>query len=687
MTTRFPFLALLLAFLINLFPGAALHAQAGATSPVRLRVCSSLNGAALLPEALQVFADPLQPPVLSLDAGSLGPDNTFILQLPAGRYTLLAAAAGFESMTTRLVIDENPPEQFTLFLDPVEISGPLSYPGLENLRRDDATLIVGYVVDEQTRRPLAGVRVEGLSGSGSATTDQNGFFAFTLPLSGEDGSFLVQREGYLEQLHQNVETWPRGDWQYRIRLQAGNGRQVIDESKALRRNQSGQVQPQPEPPAGEQPLTDPVLLRRTIRVGRNCSGPTSCTSVEVYSLQTYCKFVLPAEWFSCWGSLPQGMNSLQAGAVAIRSFAAWHVYNPLTSTYDICDNTFCQFFGSSQTSNANLAVDLTDRYVLVNSSNLIRRSEYSAENNNAGCGDGYSGTGTTWPCIYDPVCSGQITFGHGRGLCQWGSARWATGLRLLTSAACDPGAQPHGFGTKTWQQILAHYYPDYQLTQGSTAIITGLQAIPDQVIPGQTLTLQYSVTAAPAVTLMLGASVRPGAGAWIDDPANDRKLTVNSGNSTVTRSFHLPSNAPFGEYDALTALWYDLDNNNQINSADFLLDVQQFNQAFTVGTTGIERSSEDLPGRFALAQNFPNPFNPATTIEFSLPQSARVELKVFDAAGREIASLLSGQVAAGNYRLNWDGGGLASGVYFYRMVARGGDGRTFQQTRRLILAR
>jgi hypothetical protein len=73
-------------------------------------------------------------------------------------------------------------------------------------------------------------------------------------------------------------------------------------------------------------------------------------------------------------------------------------------------------------------------------SGAIFRAEYSAENNNAGCGDGYSGTGTSggWPCISDARCKGYAKNGHGRGMCQWGSSRWAS--------------------DKTYTWILNHYY-------------------------------------------------------------------------------------------------------------------------------------------------------------------------------------------------------------------------------------
>jgi C1A family cysteine protease len=90
----------------------------------------------------------------------------------------------------------------------------------------------------------------------------------------------------------------------------------------------------------------------------------------------------------------------------------------------------------------------------------------------------------------------------------------------------------------------------------------------------------------------------------------------------------------------------------------------------------------DLPKDFLLQSNYPNPFNPSTTIEFALPKSAFVTLKVYNLLGEEVATLVAEQRSAGIHKLNWDARGLASGVYLYRMEA--GD---FVQVKKLILMR
>ena len=73
----------------------------------------------------------------------------------------------------------------------------------------------------------------------------------------------------------------------------------------------------------------------------------------------------------------------------------------------------------------------------------------------------------------------------------------------------------------------------------------------------------------------------------------------------------------------------------------------------------------NLPIEFALEQNYPNPFNPATTIKFSIPEVSKVTLKIYDLLGREVSTLINDTRNAGNYEVNFDASGLASGMYIY----------------------
>jgi hypothetical protein len=91
-------------------------------------------------------------------------------------------------------------------------------------------------------------------------------------------------------------------------------------------------------------------------------------------------------------------------------------------------------------------------------------------------------------------------------------------------------------------------------------------------------------------------------------------------------------------------------------------------------TTGI------IPSEYSLMQNYPNPFNPSTNITFRIPQSGNVELKIFDGLGREAATLVNEEKSAGEYTVQFNAAGLASGVYYYRLKANG-----FTSTKKIVL--
>jgi beta-glucosidase len=95
--------------------------------------------------------------------------------------------------------------------------------------------------------------------------------------------------------------------------------------------------------------------------------------------------------------------------------------------------------------------------------------------------------------------------------------------------------------------------------------------------------------------------------------------------------------------------------------------------------TGVKESTPiDFSNR--LGQNYPNPFNPTTVISFSLNASQNVSLKVYDVLGREVKTLLNGFTAAGTYNINFDGSGLPSGIYFYKIQTE-----KFAKTMKMIL--
>jgi hypothetical protein len=79
----------------------------------------------------------------------------------------------------------------------------------------------------------------------------------------------------------------------------------------------------------------------------------------------------------------------------------------------------------------------------------------------------------------------------------------------------------------------------------------------------------------------------------------------------------------------------------------------------------------DVPVKFQLEQNYPNPFNPSTTISFSLSRAGMTTLKVFNALGQEVATLVNGNTDAGTHEVQFNAAGLATGVYFYKLTSGG----------------
>jgi hypothetical protein len=97
-------------------------------------------------------------------------------------------------------------------------------------------------------------------------------------------------------------------------------------------------------------------------------------------------------------------------------------------------------------------------------------------------------------------------------------------------------------------------------------------------------------------------------------------------------------------------------------------------------TTGVEKEIAALPKEYRLLQNYPNPFNPSTTIKFDLAKSGNASLRVYDMLGRPVATLVDGELEAGDHTANFNASNLAAGVYFYSLQA--GD---FSSVKKLIL--
>ncbi len=155
---------------------------------------------------------------------------------------------------------------------------------------------------------------------------------------------------------------------------------------------------------------------RTIRIWRRAvsGGTSSCRGrVDVIPFEDYIKGVLPHEWIPSWHR-----ESLQAGSLAIRTYSwRWVLAGGKYDCADLDDTTASQVYRSDRLAVTDAAVDVTRAQGILRSGRLVS-GEYSAENGNP-TADGVS----------DPLCAGRARQGHGRGMCQWGSSRWASAGR------------------------------------------------------------------------------------------------------------------------------------------------------------------------------------------------------------------------------------------------------------------
>lgn len=104
--------------------------------------------------------------------------------------------------------------------------------------------------------------------------------------------------------------------------------------------------------------------------------------------------------------------------------------------------------------------------------------------------------------------------------------------------------------------------------------------------------------------------------------------------------------------------------------------------------TSIENSGTSIPEKYSLGQNFPNPFNPLTTIKFELREASDVSLKIFDLLGREVETLVNKELSAGYYNFRFNASALASGIYIYRLTAASLNGDSkfyFNEVKKLML--
>jgi hypothetical protein len=183
------------------------------------------------------------------------------------------------------------------------------------------------------------------------------------------------------------------------------------------------------------------------------------------------------------------------------------------------------------------------------------------------------------------------------------------------------------------------------------------------VIPPYTGTVTYTANISP--------SPAPGTFTVTYNPGNVR--TFNGNADSVLIQVASTSNVPQNLY-TVTVTGTE-SGGPRTHSRSYQIRVGNF--------SGIHNLNNEIPATFDLSQNYPNPFNPVTNIKFALPVASVVNLKLYDALGREVASLLNNEALhAGNYAYDFDAKELTSGIYFYKISA--GD---FADVKKMVIVK
>lgn len=300
------------------------------------------------------------------------------------------------------------------------------------------------VTDAATGAPLSGADVS-LAAGPALVTGADGAVRFAgLVVQGPYRAVTVSvhADGYDDAVWKDAEVFPADDTILPFRLTRTGRAQVFqDPPHALSQPGPGMNAAGPFgalPPDGGGGMSGLGPMPAYIRVWRKAkSDAAGRTIVENIPFEEYVKGVVPREWYASWDA-----ESLKAGCVAARTYGLYKTRYPRYPDIgaDVSDTTATQVYGDARSSSTNAAADATRAQVLTYNGAPIN-AEYSAENSDPTT----AGPFPYQPSVSDPVCAGQPLNGHGRGLCQWGSQRWAT------------GASGSG-GRKTYTWILDHYY-------------------------------------------------------------------------------------------------------------------------------------------------------------------------------------------------------------------------------------
>ncbi|AEW01250.1 N-acetylmuramyl-L-alanine amidase, negative regulator of AmpC, AmpD [Niastella koreensis GR20-10] len=422
-----------------------------------------------------------------------------IYGLDSGKYTFAFSKSGYKNISTFFYGGPNDSVYADINLDVAGTARIATNTTPLLTANPNQMVLTGYVRDGEQNSALSGAIVR--AGNHTATTDGRGFFTLTVPSNAitpgqTPATISIQsnKAGYITHSIQHFYAIP-DTYEMQIALTPttsftstplpGLEELVVRHHGLFDKTLAEQIAftgSHAQPIAGARQESTVVAaaalaVPAVIRVATSCAC-TACTNphVQVMSLESYVQTGVDDEWVSSWNAA-----SLQAGTVAYRSRGAWFVQNPIANNYDISAAACHQTWQTDRATSVKNAAIATAGIVLVKNG-AIYKAEYCAESNNAGCGDGFSGTGTDYPCISDARCVGRTKSGAGRGMCQWGSSFWGTDQNY------------------TW--ILNHYYnPDSAAIQTAAGTLVSSNTTDSKTTDDHTLTIAPNPVTGGTITV------------------------------------------------------------------------------------------------------------------------------------------------------------------------------------------
>lgn len=435
----------------------------------------ALTGYVVMPDQLTFFNKndgKIRKEFTSIDFAT---NDDIKISLPQGQYELVLYKEGYKSIETRFSVEKNSNQNRIFELSPLVRHEKNTLKFLQSKKRKDATVLIGTIVDN-LGNPVEGVEIF-VSEKEKAVTNAKGYYELTIfyhasHTSGIFKDIVYRKAGHKTIKSQDYFVMPNlSAYQNQI-LPFGKGEINQKTNDFYIKNgtfggypehqienhpeiyQKGKISKSIQQSQNCLPSSISVGIRNTTNYATNCDAPeipfncgANCLEIVVLDLEEYVKRCIPAEWPGVWISLTNHEEAYAASSVAIRTFAAFRVTNPISSSFDVRNSTCDQKYGGPNPPDfAMEAGNETEGFVL-KLNGVFEKAEYSSENNNlsgyqcAGdnpgnitaniCGDGnVRNTEFTSQCISDPLGAGWAQFGHGRSMCQFCSMRWATGKAI-----------------------------------------------------------------------------------------------------------------------------------------------------------------------------------------------------------------------------------------------------------------